>query len=52
MKEFQKKYNLEERTGKFGENIIRFCKNIKQDAITKPIIIKNLKLELDSKFKI
>ena len=32
------KYDLEERTAKFGENIIEFCKGIKQDAITKPII--------------
>lgn len=31
-------YNLEERTAKFGEDIIEFCKNIKQDAITKSII--------------
>ncbi len=32
------KYNLEERTAKFGENIIIFCREIKQDAITRPII--------------
>lgn len=32
------KYDLEERTAKFGESIIDFCKTIKQDAITKPII--------------
>ena len=38
MNEFQNKYNLEERTGKFGEDIIRFCRSIRQDAITKPII--------------
>ncbi|MBI4118727.1 MAG: four helix bundle protein [Parcubacteria group bacterium] len=31
-------YNLENRTAKFGENIITFCKNIQQDLITKPII--------------
>ena len=31
-------YNLEERTAKFGESIIQFCKAIKQDAITRPII--------------
>lgn len=31
-------YNLEERTAKLGEDIIEFCKTIKQDAITKPII--------------
>lgn len=31
-------YDLEERTAKFGEDIIKFCKDIKQDVITKPII--------------
>ncbi len=29
---------LEERTAKFGENTIKFCKNIKQDVITKSLI--------------
>ncbi len=32
------RYNLEERTAKHGENIIRFCKNIEQNAITKSLI--------------
>lgn len=31
-------YDLEERTAKFGEEIIRFCWNIKETNITKPII--------------
>lgn len=31
-------YDLEERTAKFGEEIIEFCKSLKQDAITRPII--------------
>ncbi len=31
-------YNLEERTAKFGENIIILCKSIRQDVISKPII--------------
>ncbi|MBI2123724.1 MAG: four helix bundle protein [Candidatus Wildermuthbacteria bacterium] len=31
-------YDLEERTAKFGESVINFCKEIKQDAIRKPII--------------
>ena len=31
-------YNLGDRTAKFGENIIEFCKSIKQDAISKPLI--------------
>ncbi|HXF44136.1 MAG TPA: four helix bundle protein [Candidatus Paceibacterota bacterium] len=38
MSEFQNNYNLEERTAKFGEDVIKFCKTMKQDAITKPII--------------
>lgn len=32
------KYDLEERTAKFGEDVIIFCKLIKQDAITRPLI--------------
>jgi len=32
------KYDLEERTAVFGENVIELCKQVKQDAITKPII--------------
>lgn len=32
------KYDLEERTSKFGGDIIRFCKTIRQDTISKPII--------------
>lgn len=31
-------YNLEERTGKFGENIIRLSKSIKIDNISRPIV--------------
>ena len=31
-------YDLEERTSKFGENTIIFCKTIKQDVITKSLI--------------
>lgn len=33
-----KQYDLEERTAVFGENVIKPCKQIKQDAITKPTI--------------
>ena len=32
------KYDLEERTAKFGENIIDLCKIVKHDVITKPIV--------------
>jgi four helix bundle protein len=33
-----KHYDLEERTAKFGENIIEFCRELKQDAVSRPII--------------
>lgn len=33
-----KKYDLEERTAKFGEDIIRFCKKIPRSPITDPPI--------------
>jgi len=32
------KYDLEERTAKFGEKVIDFCMAMKQDSITKPLI--------------
>lgn len=32
------KYTLEERTAKFGENVIIFCRSLKLDPITKPLI--------------
>lgn len=38
MDKFSSKYDLEERTAKFGAAIIEFCKSVKQDVITKPII--------------
>jgi four helix bundle protein len=38
MSKHQTKYNLEERTAKFGEDIIRFCKTIKADSINRPLI--------------
>jgi len=31
-------YDLEERTAKFGGNIILFCRKIPQDTITRPLI--------------
>jgi hypothetical protein len=33
-----RKYDLEERTAKFGENVIKFCKKIKSDEINRPLI--------------
>ena len=32
------KYDLEERTAKFGEAVIRFCRATKKDNITMPLI--------------
>lgn len=34
----QNKYDLEERTGKFGEDVIKLCKAIKISIYTEPII--------------
>lgn len=39
----EKKYDLEERTKKFGENIISFCKKVPRDEITKPLITQLVK---------
>lgn len=33
-----KTYDLEERTAKFGENTIRFCRTVKQDTVTRPLV--------------
>jgi four helix bundle protein len=38
MNQFSNKYNLEERTAQFGENIIAFCRTLKQDAISTPLL--------------
>lgn len=38
MTQFTNKYNLEERTAKFGESIINFCRNLSQDNISSPLI--------------
>ncbi|MEK7617269.1 MAG: four helix bundle protein [Patescibacteria group bacterium] len=37
------KFDLEERTSKFGENIIRFCQKIPRGPITDPLIIQLVK---------
>lgn len=36
--ETKNKYNLEERTSRFGGDVILFCRKIQQDIITKPLI--------------
>ena len=33
-----KKYDLEERTAKFGENVIMFCRSLKRDTISMPLV--------------
>jgi len=38
MNQFSNKCDLEERTAKFGEAIIKLCRTIKDDVIVKPII--------------
>jgi four helix bundle protein len=38
MNESQNKYDLEERTARFGEAVISFCKTLKEDSISKPLI--------------
>ena len=39
----KKEYNLEERTAKFGEEIIKFCKDMPKNEITRPIINQLIK---------
>lgn len=36
--EIFKRYDLEERTAKFGEQVIRFCRKILRNPITDPLI--------------
>lgn len=43
MTEKSKKYDLEERTAKFGENIIKFARKIKETAITAPLVTQLVK---------
>ncbi len=38
-----KKYDLEERTAKFGEEVIRFCNKIPKGVITNPLINQLIK---------
>ena len=38
-----KKYDLEERTAKFGEDVIRFCKKIPRGPVTDPLITQLVK---------
>ena len=38
MTKTDKSYDLEERTAQFGEEVIKLCKIIKHDTVTKPLI--------------
>lgn len=38
MTKLSNKYNLEERTALFGEDIIKFCRSCPQDFLIKPIL--------------
>ena len=38
MNQFSNKYDLEERTAKFGEQIITFCRSVKSDKLADPIL--------------
>ena len=38
MKQTNQKYDLEERTAQFGENVIKMCRSIKQDSITRSLV--------------
>ncbi len=39
----EKKWDLEERTAKFGEDIIKFCKKVPRNPITNPLITQLVK---------
>ncbi|MBC8490874.1 MAG: four helix bundle protein [Bacteroidetes bacterium] len=43
MAKYSGKYDLEERTAKFGEDVIKYCQSIKQDTITRPITSQLIK---------
>ena len=43
MKQFTNNYDLEERTGKFGEAVIDLCKAVQQTSITRPVITQLIK---------
>lgn len=38
-----KKYDLEERTAKFGEDTIKFCRKVPETPITRPLITQLVK---------
>ncbi len=42
-KQTKKPYDLEERTAKFGEDIIKFCRKLQKDVIIQPLITQLVK---------
>ncbi|GAB4219415.1 MAG: four helix bundle protein [Candidatus Microgenomates bacterium] len=42
-KNHKSRYDLEERTANFGENVIKLCQKIEKDCITKPLITQLIK---------
>jgi four helix bundle protein len=40
MTNFKNNYDLEERTAKFGENVIEFCRKAKRDSLVQPILLQ------------
>jgi four helix bundle protein len=42
-KKEERKYDLEERTAKFGEDVIKFCKKVPRGTITNPLITQLVK---------
>jgi len=40
MNKLSKPYDLEERTAKFGEQIILFCKSLPESTISRPLILQ------------
>lgn len=43
MTQATKNYDLEERTAKFGEDVIKFCRQLPKDNITDPLINQLIK---------
>ncbi|MDO8641270.1 MAG: four helix bundle protein [Nitrosarchaeum sp.] len=40
MNQLTKTYDLEERTARFGESIILFCKSLQENTISRPLILQ------------
>ncbi len=38
MNDFKRQYDLEERTGRFGENVILLCKNLNKNDFARPLL--------------